>query len=191
MQLESLVFLQPLNDESSGAFQKPIWHFGNNLCSQCDPRASHCENSVLSYTHFSQHLSKTHHNETSPSQSPLNESVASAFWLQLQCLGLFNDMLMACLYYLSAAQTTLNTLRLINPGIHKNTHLEGKCLNQVLPTTLEQDRHTLKALLQDVFPKIEMIAGALRSVYSCFTFKADDCCYILDISSNADKLLKI
>lgn len=54
-------------------------------------------------------------------QGPLNESVASALRLQLQCLGLFNDVLMAWLYYLSAAQTTLNTPWPINPASTKKT----------------------------------------------------------------------
>lgn len=64
-------------------------------------------------------------------------------------------MLMVWLYYLSAAQTTLNTLRLINPAFHKNNQLEGKCLNQVLPTTLEQNRHTIKNTTKYILSKTQ------------------------------------
>lgn len=80
-------------------------------------------------------------------QGPLNESVASALRLQLQCLGLFNDVLMAWLYYLSAAQTTLNTPWPINPAsTKKNIQLDRKCLNQDLPASFHAKYKKSKAI---------------------------------------------
>lgn len=113
------LYLQPLNDRSSDASSEACMAFLETISVHSVTCGRPIVTTVCWVTDFLNISLKAITTRRLLSQSPLNESVASAFWLQLQCLGLFNDMLMAWLYYLSAAQTTLNTLRLINPASTK------------------------------------------------------------------------
>lgn len=124
--------------------------FLNDLLTAWPVRISHCD--MLSPTDSTPPTScwwNPSRRDHDFCQGPLNESVASALRLQLQCLGLFNDVLMAWLYYLSAAQTTLNTPRLINPA---STKKKKKKLHPIRRKVFES-RSAWKFWLQYLFKR--------------------------------------